>query len=67
MVKKVWCVEEKRGRGVGSYLGRSYQIRGTSNVLAMDARILALKSIPTKHAMPATKAAKTAAYLPKFQ
>ena len=40
---------------------------GTSNVLAMDARILALKSIPTKHAMPATKAAKTAAYLLKWQ
>jgi len=39
----------------------------SSNVLAMDARILALKSIPTKHAMPATKAAKTAAYLLKWQ
>jgi hypothetical protein len=39
----------------------------TSNDLAREARILALKSIPTKHAIPATKAAKTAAYLCKWK
>jgi hypothetical protein len=39
----------------------------TSNDLAREAMILALKSIPTKHDIPATKAAKTAAYLHKWK
>lgn len=35
----------------------------TSNVLAREAMSLALKSVPTKQPMPATKEANTAAYL----
>lgn len=37
--------------------------QGTSKDLAIEAKSFALKSIPTKHVMPATKAAKMAAYL----
>lgn len=50
-----------------SHIYLSNKKSDTSNDLAIEARILALKSIPTKQAMPATKAANTAAYLQKQQ
>lgn len=37
----------------------------TSKHLAKEAKNFALKSMPTKHAIPATNAAKVAAYLDK--
>jgi len=37
----------------------------TSKHLAKEAKNFALKSTPTKHAIPATNAAKVAAYLDK--